>query len=277
MGLPNIIRKLKENLRSDQPQEFGRGLTVVFLIFVIVLMLLPNATEGGWELRLWTFLKSPPNEIGDTLAGIAGALAFLWIIVTVMLQSRELAAQREELELTRREFKKMAEAQSQQVKLLVTQGEIFSQEQKERSENRIEELVNALMTLIVNKINDLSDEQILWRFLLTGSDGKQEKHLWFIDSRSRKGGVEQVIRNSSQDIQEFAIDIKKLLQTHSVKNQIEMMPISYLGALAGEILSLREKLSDAQKLRISDLGISRIKISIDELRELDIWSNEDTI
>ena len=48
------------------------------------------------------FANSPPNEVGDTLAGIAGSLAFLWIIVTVLLQSQELAAQRKELRLTRR-------------------------------------------------------------------------------------------------------------------------------------------------------------------------------
>nr|WP_256471805.1 putative phage abortive infection protein [Oceanicola sp. 502str15] len=50
------------------------------------------------------FLKSSSNEIGDTLAGIAGTLAFLWIIVTVWLQSQELAAQREVLSATEEEF-----------------------------------------------------------------------------------------------------------------------------------------------------------------------------
>tara|TARA_R110002049_G_scaffold17519_5_gene68047 strand:- start:1434 stop:2264 length:831 start_codon:yes stop_codon:yes gene_type:complete len=48
-----------------------------------------------------------PNEIGDTLAGLAGSLALLWIIVTVWLQSRELSEQRKELKNHREEFEKM--------------------------------------------------------------------------------------------------------------------------------------------------------------------------
>lgn len=61
-----------------------------------------------WEknaLRCMTnydkFIESTPNEKGDTLAGLAGSLAFLWIIVTVLLQGKELSLQREELEKMR--------------------------------------------------------------------------------------------------------------------------------------------------------------------------------
>ncbi len=80
------------------------------------------------------FLLSSPNEVGDTLAGFAGALAFVWIIVTVWLQSHELAAQREELRLNREETAKMAMAQGQQVKLMQLQALLFEDEQKQRKE-----------------------------------------------------------------------------------------------------------------------------------------------
>ncbi|MEM7727688.1 MAG: hypothetical protein AAF311_00265, partial [Pseudomonadota bacterium] len=43
--------------------------------------------------------------MGDALAGIAGTLAFLWIIVTVLLQSQELSAQRDELVEQRNELR----------------------------------------------------------------------------------------------------------------------------------------------------------------------------
>lgn len=66
-----------------------------------------SVIEGG---RVCTsnfekFLKSSPNEKGDTLAGLAGSLAFLWIIITVLLQSKELKLQRIELGETREEIK----------------------------------------------------------------------------------------------------------------------------------------------------------------------------
>ena len=47
------------------------------------------------------FLESRPNEKGDTLAGLAGSLAFLWIVITVLLQGKELSLQRQELERMR--------------------------------------------------------------------------------------------------------------------------------------------------------------------------------
>ena len=91
--------------------DVGKAITKAFLAIVIALALLPQHTsDGGWQLRGWALITSPPNEIGDTFAGVAGVLAFLWIIVTVWLQSQELAAQREELKLTRGEIKDQRQA-----------------------------------------------------------------------------------------------------------------------------------------------------------------------
>lgn len=47
-------------------------------------------------------ISAPFNEIGDTLAGFAGALAFVWLIVTVWVQSSELKlAHNESLRMAR--------------------------------------------------------------------------------------------------------------------------------------------------------------------------------
>jgi hypothetical protein len=108
------IRFVKVGAKRGNPLFVGIGSTKLFLLSVVILALFPQKSESEWSWRIWSFLISPPNEIGDTLAGIAGALAFLWIIVTVMLQSKELAAQREELKLTRAEFSLMNEVQSKQ-------------------------------------------------------------------------------------------------------------------------------------------------------------------
>lgn len=52
--------------------------------------------------RMFSCLE--PNELGDLLAGAFAPLAFLWLVATVWIQSRELKAQRKELALTRKEF-----------------------------------------------------------------------------------------------------------------------------------------------------------------------------
>lgn len=44
------------------------------------------------------------NSLGDFLSGIFAPLAFFWLVVSVKTQSKELAAQREELTMTRQEF-----------------------------------------------------------------------------------------------------------------------------------------------------------------------------
>ena len=54
----------------------------------------------------------PMNEIGDSLAGFAGVLAFLWIIVTVLLQNRDLKLQYEEI----KGMKQASESQARSLK-----------------------------------------------------------------------------------------------------------------------------------------------------------------
>ena len=99
----------------------------------------------------WDYLKAAtPNEIGDTLAGYAGTLAFVWIVVTVCLQAIELREQRAE-------FTRMADAQGDQVGLLVKQGEIFEKEQLDRqqesTDNEIAALLDEISTFIERKIH----------------------------------------------------------------------------------------------------------------------------
>ena len=103
----------------DGALKGGIWLSLALFVILFILSITKTCDWFGCEIRATAFWNSRPNEIGDTLAGIAGALAFLWIIVTVMLQSKELAAQRAELQLTRMEFERMADAQGQQLTLLL--------------------------------------------------------------------------------------------------------------------------------------------------------------
>ncbi|MEL6882929.1 MAG: putative phage abortive infection protein [Pseudomonadota bacterium] len=60
------------------------------------------------------FSMLPPNEIGDTLAGIFGSLAFLAAIAALIMQSAELSAQRQELSRQADESQKRNEFLHQQ-------------------------------------------------------------------------------------------------------------------------------------------------------------------
>ena len=99
-------------------------------------------------------MSAPFNVIGDSVAGFAGALAFIWLIVTVMLQGRELAAQREEWRLAR-------EVQEQQLVAMQAQADIFAQEKSDREMRRAdvdmdERLVDLYLTFDNNGIKQLS-------------------------------------------------------------------------------------------------------------------------
>ena len=121
-----------ENLkffRKSNPLMWGTIITVGFFFIIFLLAISPYCEtineQQVCQNKYRKLISSSPNEIGDTLAGMAGALAFLWIIVTVLLQAQELRAQREELKLTRKEYEKMS-FESTFFSILKTHGEIVN-------------------------------------------------------------------------------------------------------------------------------------------------------
>lgn len=89
-------------------------LSAITVIYLAALTMLSGSTDvcahppmPGWA---WSSISAnylscrSLNELGDFLAGAFAPLAFIWVAGTVFIQSRELAAQRNELELTRKEY-----------------------------------------------------------------------------------------------------------------------------------------------------------------------------
>ncbi|MEX0308289.1 MAG: putative phage abortive infection protein [Ruegeria sp.] len=86
----------KKALYKQTPFIVGALLSaVVFGVFAYFLSVGEVCNWAGACETKWQYLQSAsPNEIGDTLAGFAGTLAFIWIVVTVWLQAEELQEQR---------------------------------------------------------------------------------------------------------------------------------------------------------------------------------------
>lgn len=72
--------------------------------------------EENWLLRqIDRYLQCRDiNELGDALAGAFAPLAFLWLAGAVFIQSRELAAQRQELQLAHEEARQTRDVMKQQ-------------------------------------------------------------------------------------------------------------------------------------------------------------------
>jgi len=86
------------------------------------------------------------NEVGDFLAGAFSPLAFLWLVVAVIVQSKELAAQREELGLTRDEMREQrmvltsqATEARKQAEFFGRQTEVLEYEDRERTQRANDE------------------------------------------------------------------------------------------------------------------------------------------
>lgn len=262
------IRLVKVGAKRGNPMFVGIGSTKLFLTFVGIMALLFQKEDGEWSWRIWSFLTSPPNEIGDTLAGIAGALAFLWIIVTVMLQSKELAAQRDELRLARKEFSRMADAQQQQVDLLVQQGSIFAEEQKQRAESRAEKVFEAKLKSIQVKITEApKDSLIRWMFMV--DDTIREK----ISDSSHKHLPRYTINESIDvffaNLRDSLIQVRKPKMYSKTPNLFNKKwsenDVSDLLKNFVQLEDLRAKLAEDQSIRLDALGLSAIALELEHI------------
>lgn len=107
-----MLRKIKRNprrfilfiwLHFIKLNKDSKKLLLVptYITFFIIAFALSLASSKGFnELKL--------NEVGDFFAGFAGVIAFLWIIVTVLLQNRDLNLQYQEI----KELKVASESQA---------------------------------------------------------------------------------------------------------------------------------------------------------------------
>lgn len=141
----------------------GGVVASLVVVFLFVLAALRDACveqpSGAIQCESrWQLLSTAPfNEIGDTLAGFAGALAFVWLIVTVLIQGRELAAQRAELRLTRIEFGEQRLASQEMARAMSAQAKLLEGEAQQRAFNfvreELERLISQLHKLAVKRFS----------------------------------------------------------------------------------------------------------------------------
>lgn len=130
------------------------------------------------ESRSDWFAQLPPNEQGDAIAGVAGTLAFLGIVMAVIIQSRELNAQHETLKLTKEEMKGHKEAAEKMAEAMEAQLAFFRDEQRDRSQREMGEVLDQLLIQFLSMSEHLGD--LVWVF---ADDGKESEH-WGTGGRS---------------------------------------------------------------------------------------------
>ncbi len=229
------LRKLR---RQDGLFKTGLLLTILFLgliffVFGFDFCEAPN----GCESKARALFHSSPNEFGDTLAGVAGTLAFLWIIITVMMQSKELRAQRLELKLTREEFRRQRIISEKQINIL-------RDEEQFRREHRA----------------NLEFEQLLEDFRRAiewhGKHKRLCREIW-----------EDVLQNNAENDVEFFLDLFFKVRkvdilspefAYSVERTVHLKWDDMISR-ADAICDIEPRLSSADKIRFQGARIKQIR------------------
>lgn len=252
--------------------------TIIFAAFCIYLGVMDycSIVEGDRVCisNYRKFLDSSPNEKGDTLAGLAGSLAFLWIIITVLLQGKELAAQREELELTRREFSKMAVAQEKQVQLLSAQAEIFEQEQKQRLEDRAKSEFDALLQVFVSSARDEKELSNSWRFEQPSDFPGNSRRVFSIAQKilDSDNSVDEKAKKAFLAVSAFEVYLIDLSPRRIRENSNNKVFYEDIYNLVIRMVHLEPSLSKDQKVRLEGLKAKEAAKALYLILKLDIWT-----
>ncbi|MCK8464274.1 hypothetical protein MUY35_10465 [Aliiroseovarius sp. S1339] len=219
-------------------------------------------TQSCSGTKWHAFLNASPNEVGDTLAGFAGALAFVWLIATVVLQGQELREQRQE-------FEKMADAQSKQVELLIHQGKIFEDEQRQRNELRAKEHFESILFEIALTLESLSLS--LYSVARNSLGGSQ---VTVFGSCAREElGVDAYLRKMSFETNSFFWKVKSNIlnpgvEIEKIKGVDDWEAVVKHVDVVGQ---LYDRLSEDQRQRTKTMRLPALRENILRLTDLDIW------
>ncbi|WP_074406665.1 hypothetical protein [Aquimarina megaterium] len=117
--------------KTDQKKTKQKK-TKVWLWFVVSISLVLLIFFGYWQInRFWHPIPPTAAEFGDSFGGVNAlfsALAFALLIVTSLLQRKELELQRNELTLTRKELSRSSKAQEDSEKSLKLQTSLTAKQ-----------------------------------------------------------------------------------------------------------------------------------------------------
>lgn len=217
------------------------------------------------------FLASTPNEVGDTLAGFAGVLAFVWIIVTVWLQAQELSEQRQELANQREEMEGQRKASEEMAKAMAVQAEVFFDEKKRRDEEQarqeLEELIQDVLSFHCNH----SFPQ--WEYEIIGPGTRQDYgDLPIVNPWLSDGAPDQQLT----ELCEYIISAKRNIVTCFDDQIVSKRPeldndLKELRVKLASIATLRDQLSSAQKVRFSRFGVEAAVDALLIMEAGDYW------
>ncbi len=252
------------------PISWAVVLSIGFLLLLAVLGNVPTCNielfpNGACPPKWQHIVYARINEVGDTLAGLAGVLAFIWLVATVLLQAHELREQRKALLQQKDETAAMAQAISKQTNFL-------KDESRERKEIAKRDEMEALL------------RSAIW--LIQSSESQSNFVEWLISSVQTQFGGGQLTSSNNYEfadtidswiiVLDGALDRRFSGRDAVFEGRVEFDQVMFEGELdfgrlpeATELLQqaldLRPYLSTSQKIRLDGMGVQRV---VDRLREI---------
>ncbi|WP_170583028.1 hypothetical protein [Ruegeria arenilitoris] len=276
--LKNKVRYASERFRGlDETVKIGVWGTLTLVLIVVAVFGFTTCSEDGTcTNKFAALLNSSPNVFGDTLAGIASALAFLWLIVTVVLQGKELAAQRLELSLSRAEYEKMAGA-------MTDQAEVLKYERKFREFERERRILDQLLANLV-RVCSLTNKSLRLDFerekddysRLVDDSGNYDEDQTQIDRLEFfSNNLEGLLDDRVYQVSEAAITtLHWLSQSNRASRCVSKGRPEFFERivdLIDQILERQEKVSKDDALRIVGLQLPQMKESLEKMLAMDLW------
>jgi len=152
-----------KNWNSEKVLSFGINATKVYL--AILFLGIPLSRYFGWV----KFEPLTLNEIGDFLAGAFGPIAFLWLVLGFLLQSKELRNSVEALTLQTEELRASVAQQSALVEVSEKQHQLELEYKEEKiKEERISKIPEML---IKSSGGSVSGKQSSLKYQITNRAG----------------------------------------------------------------------------------------------------------
>lgn len=243
------------------------GVTAVYLVILALLISRIKPCEDV-VMSTWRLLRPfdryfqcrDINELGDALAGAFAPLAFLWLAGAVFIQSRELAAQRQELEETRVVMREQA-AESRATKEYVgRQTEMLSAQETLRAAEQADEAFDETVRALGS---DLGTNSPRVRFLRSQPEADARFHEIVYNITPANGIDVQSPGTSFSQMLSVVRAVERQLAGHADDKSARLTSANIAGIQQvrlrlAELAAIVPRLSEAHRVRASHLEIATL-------------------
>ncbi len=271
-----IRHRLKQawgHFRATWPLYAAAAITIGFAYWTYGLAFESLIDESGGSYTRWEeFKNGQPNTMGDTLAGFVGSLTLIWVVASVIQQSMELKAQRQE-------FAEMVTAQENQAAQLTKQVEILDFQLTNLKQRAVRDHLDQIISRIVRELKDLSNLphwEVHGRSTETDSQGRQtvvpivSKCAMF---NLNAGDLEDQITQARLGISHFItrVSVTKDISPRHGKKSAAITEVKKIMELIDSAFQLEGSLGVTDAQWLQDLGLERLRETLNRVAEMDLW------